>query len=308
MKGLDLAEMYYREHGVQMISNRFSAYVDRIAAGFVGPGSECFGFDDEISRDHDWGPGFCMWLTAEDHVEIGSTLQEEYEKLPDTFMGFGPRLASPGEEGRTGVYTTTAFYKTYTGLDHPPQNIREWLLVPEQSLAVCTNGRVFHDPLGQFTLWRKQLKRYYPEDVRLKKIASRCVTIAQSGQYNFERSLNRNELFAVRYSEMKFCSDVISLLFLLNRHYTPFYKWMHRAVQDLPVLGQQVHTLILELISEQDMERKKETFERICALLIDELQQEGLTDSQSDFLLDHAHSVHSRILDKALGESFSIVN
>jgi hypothetical protein len=308
MKGLDLAEECYRQHGVQMISNRFSAYANRIAAGFVGPGSECFGFDDEISRDHDWGPGFCMWLTAEDHTKIGSTLQEEYEKLPDTFMGFGPRLVSPGEEGRTGVDTTTSFYKTYTGLDHPPQNIGEWLHIPEQSLAVCTNGKVFHDPLGQFTRWRKQLKGYYPEDVRLKKIASRCVTIAQAGQYNFERSLNRNELFAVRYSEMKFCSDVMSLLFLLNRRYTPFYKWMHRAGRDLPVLGQQVHALILELMEEQDSGVKKETIERICAQLIDELQQEGLTDSQSDFLLDHAYSVHSRIQDKALKERFSIIN
>ena len=308
MKGLDLAEEYYREHGVQMISNRFSAYTGRIAAGFVGPGSECFGYDDEISRDHDWGPGFCMWLTAEDHVEIGSTLQEEYEKLPDNFMGFGPRLISPGEEGRTGVCTTASFYKTRTGLDHPPQKLGEWLHIPEQSLAVCTNGRVFHDPLGQFTRWREHLKGFYPEDIRLKKIASRCVTIAQSGQYNFERSLNRNELFAVQYSEMKFCSDVMSLLFLLNRRYTPFYKWMHHAAKDLPVLGQQVHALILELMEEQDSGMKMKTIERICALLIDELQQEGLTDSQSDFLLDHAHSVHSRIQDKVLGERFSIIN
>ena len=34
---------------------------------------------------------------------------------------------------------------------------------------------------------------------------------------------------------MKFCSDAIGLVFLLNRRYAPFYKWLHRAVRDLPL-------------------------------------------------------------------------
>ena len=43
-----------------MIHNNFSEYEDKIAVGFVGEGSERFGFDDVYSRDHDFGPGFCM--------------------------------------------------------------------------------------------------------------------------------------------------------------------------------------------------------------------------------------------------------
>jgi hypothetical protein len=54
-------------------------YRDRIAAGLVREGSECFGFDDELSRDHDRGPGFCLWLTADDYIEVGTELQRSYE-------------------------------------------------------------------------------------------------------------------------------------------------------------------------------------------------------------------------------------
>jgi hypothetical protein len=304
MKGLELAENYFNAYGVPMIQNKFRQYAERIAVGLVGPGSECFGFDDEISRDHDWGPGFCIWLTKEDHSTIGASLQEAYLNLPQAFEGFGPRIVSPGEEARVGVSEITTFYKRYIGLDHVPHSLREWAHIPDQALGICTNGKVFHDPLGEFSRWRTDLLGYYPEDIRLKKIASRCMTIAQAGQYNFVRSLKRKEYFAARYAETQFCADVLSLLFLLNKKYPPFYKWMHRGIKGLPILGQTVHAMIADLMSTTDDQEKVNLIEKISALIIEELRKEGLTDSSSDFLLDHGPIVHSKIKDPQLGERF----
>lgn len=300
MKGLELAEAYYRAVGRPMIRGRFADWEDRLAAGLSGPGSECFGFDDDISRDHDWGPAFCLWLGDEDHLEIGARLQQAYLELPPIFMGFGPREASPGEEWRVGAGRTSDFFRRFTGLDRPPATLQEWLRIPEANLATCTNGKVFCDPLGGFTRWRQALLDYYPEDVRLKKIASLCITIAQTGQYNFARSVRRGESFSAAYSVVKFCADAIALVFLLNRRYAPFYKWLHRAVRELPLLGREVHERVGVLLNTVEPGPQEEVMEAVSVLLADELRRQGLSDSESDFLLDHAPRVHARIVDPQL--------
>ncbi len=305
MKGLALAEDYYREVGRPMIRERFADGEDRLAVGLAGPGSECFGFDDEISRDHDWGPAFCLWLTDDDYLRIGGRLQQAYLGLPPTFMGFGPRQASAGEEWRVGVGRTADFFRRFTGLDRPPETLQEWLRIPEPNLATCTNGKVFCDPLGDFTRWRQALLGCYPEDVRLKKIASLCIAIAQTGQYNFARSMRRGELFSASYSVVKFCADAIAVVFLLNRRYAPFYKWLHRAVRDLPLLGREVHERVGALLKAAEPEQQEETMEAVSVLLADELRRQGLSDSPSDFLLDHAPRVQSHIRDATLRQRLS---
>lgn len=306
MKGLELAESYYREHGAAMLAEKFPAFCDRIAVGLVGPGSECFGFDDKWSRDHDWGPGFCLWLTDEDYAAVGGTLQQAYECLPERFMGFGPRKNSPGEAWRVGVIRTYAFFTRLTGLDHPPKSIDKWLRVPEHALATCVNGRVFADPLGDVTRWRQAVGNYYPEDIRLKKIASRCITVAQSGQYNFPRALQRGEHFAANAARTQFCTDIISLVFLLNRRFMPFFKWIHRAVADLPILGGAVHARVSQLLASADPREQAGIMEELSGQAIQAIRDQELSHVTSDFLLDHAQEVHDQIKDARLGQRLTV--
>lgn len=308
MKGLELVREYFEQVGRPMLENSFAELFDRVAVGFAGAGSECFGFDDDISRDHDWGPAFCLWLTTRDYRDHGKSIQKAYESLPKNFKGYGPRIASPGEEFRVGPSPIPLFYATYTGLTHVPGEIREWMRIPDSSLAMCTNGSVFTDSLGEFTRWRQALLAFYPEDVRLKKIASRCATIAQSGQYNLPRSLKRGEAFAAHASLTQFCTDTMSLVYLLNKRYAPFYKWLHRGVKELSVLGMWAHDLVADLIGPAHFKDKQPVIEHACAVLAKELRNQGLSDSTSDFLLEHAHSVHGRITDETLGKHFSVIN
>ena len=79
MKGIELSRAYYEACGRPMLERDFADVRARIAAGLCGHGSECFGFDGEISRDHDYEPGFCLWITEEDEriihiMDAGDTI------------------------------------------------------------------------------------------------------------------------------------------------------------------------------------------------------------------------------------------
>ena len=178
MQGLSLCKSYFFAVGLPMLKGRFGPVAGRIAAGLVGDGSECYGFDDEISRDHDWGPGFCLWLSRPDYEDFGAGLSAAYEALPKTFAGFGPRVTSNWGEGRVGVFCIEDFYSGFIGLPRAPETLDEWLAIPENCLAAATNGEVFLDPLGGFSEIREKLLKFYPEDVRRKKIAARLMTAA----------------------------------------------------------------------------------------------------------------------------------
>ena len=298
MTGLELARQYWDTVGKPAFAADCPAVLERAAVGLVGEGSECFGFDDAVSRDHDWGPGFCVWLTPEDFHAFGAAAQAVYENLPREFLGFRRLRVSPETAHRVGVQSVPDFYARYTGFDRPPHSVREWRMIPESGLAVVTNGVIFEDPVGEFTAFRETLLDYYPEQLRRKKLARACAVAAQAGQYNFSRCLRRGESVAALSALAEFVTEIQKAAFLLNRRYAPYYKWTHRALCALPLLGRELGPE-LALLAEVP-EGRTARIEKICAAVIAELQRQGLSGSGSDFLLDHAAEIQAGITDPEL--------
>ena len=300
MKGLELARKYWEELGRPAFEKECPQVLEKGCVGLVGEGSECFGFDDEISRDHDWGPGFCVWLSEADAQSFGDTARRVYASLPEEFMGYKRLILNEQTGGRVGVFSAGSFYARYIGLDRVPQTIFEWRCIPENGLAVVTNGELFVDNPGTFNEIREGLKTFYPEDLRKKKLAMRCAFAAQSGQYNYARCAHRGEMVAAYLASAEFITNVQAIVFLLNKEYRPYYKWTHRAMKDLPILGKKLAPKVEQLTGNAPFHEKVDIIEDISADIIKELREEGLSASRSDFLLQHGEEIQSRIEDPQL--------
>ncbi len=301
MKGIDISRAYYEEYGKHMIEEKFPEYADRIAVGLVGHGSECFGFDDEISRDHDLEPGFCIWLTDDDEKSIGFKLFREYSKLPNEFMGVRLKEKSTFGSNSKGVMTISGFYRQYTGRAGAPETMEDWLYTPSYYLAEAVNGEVFCDTLGEFSSIRNKIKQGMPEDVRLKKLASCALMMAQTGQYNYARCLSHGESGAARLALSEFVKQSIETVFLLNNEHMPYYKWAFRALSALPILGDSAQSLekLLDTPNSSATEIKS-GIETFCTEIIAEFKHQNISSSDSDYLESHAYNITERISDHKL--------
>lgn len=300
MKGLDLARGYYETYGRAMIHEKFPEYEERIAVGLVGEGSECFGFDDEFSADHDFGAAFCLWLCPEDWQEIGTRLQEEYEKMPLRYEGYPARRDTAMTGHRIGVWEIGEFYRHFLGSPAAPEDWRRWLYLPEHYFAVAVNGEVFRDDAGWFSETRRRLQEGFPEDVRIKKIVARAAVMSQAGQYNYPRCLRRGETVAAQLALAEFVKNGMSMVYLLNRRYSPFYKWMHRGLGELPVLSE-TKALFGALADPGRLSREKEqTVEELCARIVEEWRRQGLTAGTDPFLQAHLSGIMEKIQNKEI--------
>ena len=304
MNGLEMARAYYEEYGRPMLEKQFPELLPCIAAGLCGSGSECFGWDDEVSRDHDFEPGFCLFLPGEDQVcrQTAFRLERAYAALPREFMGLRRGLVQPVGGPRRGVLRRDGFFAERTGDPEGRLSLEDWLHVPDWALAEATSGELFHDGDGRMTAIRRSLA-CPPEDVRRKKLAGQLLLMGQAGQYNYGRCLRHGETGAAQLAVCEFSRAAMQVIFLLNREYQPYYKWSFRALRALPKLSLLAELLEYLLTSDNGQEQaaeKQNVMEGIAVDVIDELQRQELTTAVCGDLEKHAYSVQDGIRDGGL--------
>lgn len=247
MQGIDLSRRFYFEI-VRTWLNEVAPSL-RHSAVLGGYGSELLGFDDETSRDHNWGPRVQILLSRESFDTFARRLVEEFSDVaPSSFLGepigwrSRPHPAADGLEA-VGVlahglefHTLEARLEAHLGL-RSVENISsvEWLGFAEQRLLAFTAGAVFHDDDGRLGQARESLA-YFPDDVWLYKIACQWRRIAEEQAF-VGRTGQVGDDLGSRVVAARLIRDVMRMAFLLERRYAPYSKWFGSSFAKLPLAG-----------------------------------------------------------------------
>ena len=297
MTGIELAKAYYLQYGEPMLMRDFPALYPRLAAVKAGAGSDCFGFDDAHSRDHDFEAGF--YLLAPDDTDRATlfALERAYAALPAEFMGVKrPRLAPPGGR-RCGVLTVSEFYLREVGCAVPPRDDAAFYAIPDYALAAATNGEVFYDGAGDFSARRAGFLTI-PPAVRRVRLAAALINAGQSGQYNYARCLAHGEEGAAQLAICEFVKNSLQICFLLENKHQPFYKWAFRALRALARFYTLCEPLSFLLTSENTpslAKHKAAIVEDISLCFADALRAEGLSGVETNDLERHAYAVRDGV-------------
>lgn len=298
---IDISRDFFNHIVKPIMEREFPTETNQIAFGVFGYGSEALRLDDEYSRDHHWGlridalmPDALLQKKGEQMMAVVS------QNLPDTFQGHSLREGHLAGAGLAPDGLEAYLHRTI-GLTRAPKSHIEWLSLPEEDIIHIINGEVWHDPSGQFSAVRHIFKQYYPEPVRLRRIAHWCRYCSGMGTYALKRAILRDNDF---YATTRFANALrlsIQLAFLLDRQYFPYDKWLMTYFEQLPRLAAPMLPLVQEAVQlATGWERKLDLLDQMADILDETLVADGLIQPHPKF--ENSPTSGYRILEHAYAE------
>lgn len=272
MKGLTIARDFFDSWGHPFLKSHFPAIAARIAAGRI-LGSDVLGGDDEVSRDHDWGPQFDLFLTAGDFASQGEQLSQAMNSAaPNPWKGY--RLAGAGNKS-VRVESVPGWFDKHLHLKQVPAAADDWPPFEfESTLYFVRHSEVWVDANGELKRWRTALQEY-PEERLHTRLAEECFRVWHYGEYNFvQRMARRRDPLAISICLGEFMTGVMRIVLLMDRDFTPYWKWLPFEFRKRKE-AQPYIRLLGELVSISDIERQVEIVQRLCAMVHRQLLDGG---------------------------------
>jgi hypothetical protein len=272
MKGLEIARDFFFSWGRPFLTAQFPSLADRVAAGRI-LGSDVLGGDDEISRDHNWGPQFDLFLSADDYGAFGEQLSRAMNaSAPNPWKGY--RLAGAGYKS-VQVESIPEWFRKYLKLARFPLTAADWPPPTEESiLYFLRHGEIWMDGSGELSKWRSALHEY-PEEILRSRVAEECFRIWHHGEYNFvQRMARRRDPIAIAVCLGEFVTGVMRIVLLMSRDFTPYWKWLAFEFRKRPE-AQPYVKMLEELVSSLLIERQVEIIQSVCALVHRQLVDGG---------------------------------
>lgn len=277
MNGRELSKLYFFDHGLPLLHKEFPQLTSRVAAGLLSDegalagGSEVAGFDDELSRDHNWGPRFVLVMTEEDRGAFGADVQAYLDaELPDECHGF--RLGAGVQ--KCHLATPESLAVANLGFADPPRRDADWLAIPEHRLFEFTSGFVFYEPKPLITPLIERFA-YYPNSVWRKRLAFVWFALAL-GAGGF-RTARRGNVVSTQMFVAWMLECVMRAACLLRRRYAPHRKWLFHAFTRLPGLPP-------DLIAQMEQVATRLDLATIETQMLDILKLLGAMANETDFI------------------------
>ena len=310
MKGLEIAQEFYTQWGKVQLAKSFPELANRVAVGKIF-GSDALGADDDVSKDHAWGPQFTIFLSGADYQDYGEDLAALMnETAPNPWNGY--RLAGAGDKS-VNVESIPDWIQTWIGFTEKPTKDEDWHFIVregrdgganrtrESILYFLRHGMIWFDGSGEMSDWRKTLY-FYPDGIWTLRLAEELFRVFHYGEYNFvQRVANRNEPLATAICIGEFVSSVMQTLLLLNRDYTPYWKWLaheFRKLEEARIYGPKLE----ELVSMGRTDKQVEIVLKICSDLHRALLRNSIItgDNDNQYLLPLLNA-HLELLSKGAG-------
>lgn len=276
--GREISIRFIREVLWPTLSSQLGDDASRLAVAVIGTGSDVAGLDDEISRDHHWGPRANVMVLPEDEQTLLPGVHEILSThLPGSFQGFP---ISRDVLIMAGVCCTTVdrFFEYFLGTKQLPDNDLDWLKLCEVDLLHVTSGAVEIDGPGELTR-RRQALAYYPENVWSKRIADWCMYITgRDAPYNLHRLAKRGDRLTANIYKAMYAKEVMELTFALNRRYAPYTKWLNYTFRTLPRFADQIGPGLYAIEAEPDPEKNTHQMVELNYVIAEAIAELGLAD------------------------------
>ena len=142
LTGRELARQFHADVVAPLLARSMPGL--RYAAGRLGSGSDVLGFDDEMSRDHDWGCRLTLLVGERDRDAVPAIRGLLDEKLPESYQGLPVRFAMTWDSSishKIDIATVADFAVGRLGVD-PAAGLSpaDWLILTGQSVLEVTAG------------------------------------------------------------------------------------------------------------------------------------------------------------------------
>lgn len=289
IKGLDLCENFFNECAKPVIDKYFPDL--QYSAGLIGYGSDVLGYDDEVSRDHMWGPRFYMFLNGSDTDKKEELFSMFAENLPYEYMGYSVNFTEPDMNDcgvrhpkliNSGKVNPLIFIQSFDDFlieeigtaDFDNISFLDWISFSEHRLLSLTSGKIFEDRLNIKDKLNKI--NFYPADVKLYLIASQWNIIA-SEQAFVKRCGNVGDEIGSRIICARIAERLMRLCFLYNDRYAPYGKWFGTAFNKLDI-DKNIKENIINALRANDLTERENSLVTAQALVADMHNLSGITD------------------------------